>query len=277
MAAKTKRNQHKQQQRALRKRTQRKQKMARRQSQEPQRETPARILRRAREMPIEGAWVQEGWQERGAAVVVLARTNSSDNIVFGEYVVDYLCTGVKDTAFATNVSPEVFDNEVIPRLYGGIPPITAAVELVHEIVWGAVEYAETLGLRPPSAFRQSQRILEAPDALPRPDVVVFGYQGRPAYVPAPQDNQAAIIARLIDSVGLGNFYYIPQGDIPDDVMELLQIEQGEGDEAGAPLWTPEGQQTPGSADSGSGLWTPEQQAAQEQPADAPGLWTPGRA
>ena len=274
MAAKPKLNQHKKQQRALRKRTQRKQKIARRQSQEPRRETPAQILRRAREMPIEGAWMQREWQERGAAVVVLARTSSSGNIVFGEYVVDYLCTGIKDTAFATDVSPEVFANEVIPRLYGGIPPVAAAVELVHEIVWGAVEYAEALGLRPASAFRQSQRILEAPDALPRSGVE-FGYQGRPAYVPAPQDNQAAIITRLVDSVGLGNFYYIPQGDIPDDVIDLLQIEQGEGDEAGAPLWTPEGQQTPGRVESDSGLWTPGEQAASEE-ADAPALWTPGR-
>ena len=275
MARKTKRNQHKKQQRALRKRTQRKQRIARRQSQEAVRETPARILRRAREMPVEGAWVQEGWQERGAAIVVLARTNSSDNVVFGEYVVDYLCTGVKDTAFATDVSPDVFDNEVIPRLYGGVPPTAIAAELAHEIVWGAVEYAEALGLRPASAFRQSQRILDAPDALIRSGVVQFGYQGRPAYVPAPQDNQAAIISRLIDSVGLGNFYYIPQGDIPDDVIDLLQIEQGEGEEDGAPLWTPEGQQAPGSVDSGSGLWTPGEQPASEQP-DAPALWTPGR-
>ena len=275
MAQKTKRNQHKKQQRALKKRTQRKQKMAHRQSREPVRETPARILRRAREMPVEGAWVQEGWQERGAAIVVVARTNSGSNVVFGEYVVDYLCTGVKTTAFATNVSPEVFDNEVVPRLYGGVPPTAIAAELAHEIVWGAVEYAEALGLRPPSAFRQSQRILESPDGLTRPGVVQFGYQGRPAYVPAPQDNQAAIISRLIDSVGLGNFYYIPQGDIPDDVIDLLQIEQGEGDEAGAPLWTPEGQQALGSAESGSGLWTPEQQAASEE-SEAPALWTPGR-
>ena len=276
MARKTKRNQHKKQQRALRKRTQRKQRIARRQSQEAVRETPARILRRAREMPVEGAWVQEGWQERGAAIVVLARTNSSDNVVFGEYVVDYLCTGVKDTAFATDVSPDVFDNEVIPRLYGGVPPTAIAAELAHEIVWGAVEYAEALGLRPPSAFRQSQRILDAPDALAKSGVVQFGYQGRPAYVPAPQDNQAAIITRLIDSVGLGNFYYIPQGDIPDDVLDLLQIEQGEGEDDGAPLWTPEAQQqAPGSVDSGSGLWTPGEQPASEQP-DAPALWTPGR-
>ena len=276
MARKTKRNQHKKQQRALRKRTQRKQRIARRQSQEAVRETPARILRRAREMPVEGAWVQEGWQERGVAIVVLARTNSSDNVVFGEYVVDYLCTGVKDTAFATDVSPDVFDNEVIPRLYGGVPPTAIAADLAHEIVWGAVEYAETLGLRPPSAFRQSQRILDAPDALARSGVVQFGYQGRPAYVPASQDNQAAIITRLIDSVGLGNFYYIPQGDIPDDVIDLLQIEQGEGEDDGAPLWTPEAQQqAPGSVDAGSGLWTPGEQPASEQ-SDAPALWTPGR-
>ena len=143
-------------------------------------------------------------------------------------------------------------------------------------MWGAVEYAEALGLRPPSAFRQSQRILDAPDSFTRPGIVQFGYQGRPAYVPAPQDNQAAIISRLIGSVGLGNFYYIPQGDIPDDVIDLLQVEQGEGEDDGAPLWTPEGQQqAPGSVDSGSGLWTPGEQPASEQP-DAPALWTPGR-
>ena len=228
-------------------------------------------------MAVEGSWVQEGWQEQGAAIVVLARTNSSDNVVFGQYVVDFLCTGVKDTAFATNVSPDVFDNEVIPRLYGGVPPISVDVALAHEIGWGAVEYAETLGLRPASGFRQSQRILEAPDALARPGVVRFGYQGRPAYVPAPQDNQAAIISRLIDSVGLGNFYYIPQGDIPDEVIDLLQIEQGEDGETGEPLWTPEGQQAAGSVDSDSGLWTPgEQPASSEQAADTPALWTPGR-
>lgn len=276
MARKTKRNQHKKQQRALKKRTQRKQKIARRQSQESVRETPARILRRAREMPVEGAWVQEGWQERGAAVVVLARTNSNDNVVFGNYVVDYMCTGVKDTAFATNVSPEVFDNEVIPRLYGGVPPNAIAPDLAHEIVWGAVEYAEALGLRPTSGFRESQRVLDASDSFERSGVVQFGYQGRPAYIPAPQDNQAAILTRLIESVGLGNFYYIPQGDIPDDVIDLLQIEQGEDGEVGAPLWTPEGQQVQGNVDSGSGLWTPGEQPASEQSEDAPALWTPGR-
>ena len=277
MARKTKSNQHKKQQRALRKRTQRKQKVARRQSLESSvRETPARILRRAREMPIEGAWVQEGWQERGAAVVVLARTNSSDNVVFGHYVVDYLCTGVKDTAFATNVSPEVFDNEVVPRLYGGVPPTAIAPDLAHEIVWGAVEYAQALGLRPTSGFRESQRVLNASDSFGRSGAVQFGYQGRPAYIPAPQDNQAAILTRLIDSVGLGNFYYIPQGDIPDDVIDLLQIERGEDGEIGAPLWTPEGQQVQGSVESGSGLWTPGEQPASEQSDDAPALWTPGR-
>ena len=276
MAQKTKRNQHKKQQRALKKRTQRKQKMVRRQSQESVKETPARILRRAREMPIEGAWVQEGWQERGAAVVVLARTNSNENVVFGNYIVDYLCTGVKDTAFATNVSPEAFDNEVIPRLYGGVPPTAIAPDLAHEIVWGAVEYAEALGLRPTSGFRESQRVLGAPDSFARSGVVQFGYQGRPAYIPAPQDNQAAVLTRLIDSVGLGNFYYIPQGDIPDDVIELLQIEQGEDGEVGAPLWTPEGQQVQGSVETGSGLWTPGEQPASEQSEDAPALWTPER-
>ena len=208
------------------------------------------------------------------AQIVLARAKDTDNLVFGQYVVDYLCAGIKVTSYATNVPNQVFSNEVIPRLYSGTPPVAISGELAHEIVWGGFEFAETLGIRPPSEFRQSQRVLEPPDALPRAGAIQFGYQGRPAYIPAPDDNQPLIISRLIDSVGLGNFYYMPTGEVPEQVLELLQVE---GSEDGAPgsLWSPDEQQTTENVESDSSLWVP---GRQDEPAQAvpSGLWTPGR-
>ena len=271
------RNQHKKQQRALQKRTKRKQKQARKQSQAPVGINPRRLLRMARQMPVEGAWVQQGWQEQGVARVLLARTQPNENILFGEYIVDYLCTGIKDSSYASNVNRETFFNEVIPRLYSGTPPLDIEGSLAHETVWGAVEYAAELGFDPHRNFREAGRILDPSGTHPHSGAIAFGYQGRPLYIPADGDNQVGIIRRLIESVGLGNFYYLPRGDVPEDVAELLQPEQEE-DTPDSAIWRPDAQQQ-GSVNTESGLWVPGQQpdAAPEPEQEEQSLiWTPGR-
>ena len=275
--AKRNRNQHKKQQRALQKRTKRRQKQARKQSQTPVGINPRRLLRMARQMPIEGAWVQQGWQEQGVARVLLARTQPNDNILFGEYIVDYLCTGIKDSSYASNVNRETFFNEVIPRLYSGTPPLDVEGSLAHETVWGAVEYAAELGFDPHRNFREASRILDPSGTHAHSGAIEFGYQGRPLYIPADGDNQAGIIRRLIETVGLGNFYYLPRGDVPEEVAELLQPEQPE-DTPDSEIWRPDSQQQ-GSVNTESGLWVPGQQsesAPESEQEEQPLIWTPGR-
>ena len=105
-------SQHKKQQRALKKRTKRKQKLVRRRTQESGQDSPRRLLRRARRMPFEGAWVQRGWQEDGEARVLIARTQPSDDLLFAGFVVDYLCTGIRESSYFANVNRETFRNEI---------------------------------------------------------------------------------------------------------------------------------------------------------------------
>lgn len=278
---KKRQNQHKKQQRALRKRTQRNRKLSRRLAQESApRLSPRRLMRSARDMPISGAWVQQGWQEQGIARVVAARTQPNGNILFGEYIVDYFCTGLKDTSIAFDVPVDTFANEAIPRLYSGNPPLDISEELAHELIWGAIEYAGGFGFEPHRNFRDTRRILEPPPDSPNGSGIGFGYQGQPLYIPYPGDNQAAILKKLIDSVGLGNFYYLPRGDVPDEVREMLEVEApNEVEEAPASgIWTPQQAQSGGS-DTESGLWTPGQQpqpTPSEEPAEANPIWTPGR-
>lgn len=271
------RNQHKRQQRALQKRTKRKQKLARKQSQQPVTLNPRRLLRMARQMPVEGAWVQQGWQEQGIARVLIARTQPNDSIMFGEYIVDYFCTGIKDASYASNVNRETFFNEVIPRLYSGTPPLDIEASLAQEVIWGAVEYAEGLGFDPHRNFREASRILDPFETHTHSGAIDFGYQGLPLYIPAPDDNQVGIIRRLIEAVGLGNFYYMPRGDVPEEVAELLRVEQPE-ETPDSAIWTPELQQR-GDTDTQSGLWVPGQQpesAPESEQSEQSLIWTPGR-
>ena len=91
MAKKQKRNTLKKQQRALQKRTQRKKKLVQRAIHESASERPTSVLRRAREFPFLGAWVQRNWQQYGIASMIVARTQPDDNITFGSFLFDTSC------------------------------------------------------------------------------------------------------------------------------------------------------------------------------------------
>ena len=295
MAKKAKTNRAKQQ-RALKKRTvkRQKQKRARQAAADAvAAANPRRIMRGARRMPPFGAWVESGWQEGVIAHVAIARTMSSGNLLFADYLVDIRCLGALGSRYYTNVPPEDFETDILPRLYAGDPPLAISQELANEIVWGAVEYAESLGFPPDRVFRDAQFALEPADALPRAAGVQFGYNGMPLYIPAPWASdvsaQVDVLKTLINSVGLGNFIYQTQdGDIPEEVVEILGEAMGEAEteplvEDDPFLWTP------GGVDAASGLWIPgmEENAqdadpsqdaqgdAGEQPPSG-GLWTPGR-
>ena len=297
MAKKAKTNRAKRDRRALKKRTERRQKQKRARQAAADAvaaANPRRIIRGARRMTPIGAWVESGWQEGVVARIVVAREMPSGNVLFAEFMADIRCLGVRDTRFYANLPREDFETEILPRLYSPDPPLEISNELANEIIWGAVEYAESLGFRPHRRFRDNQFALEPADALPRAAGVEFGYNGMPLYIPAPWDNynQAAVVKTLINSVGLGNFLYqTPDGEIPDDVAEILGDAMDEMEEAEPTL--SEFEQSlwvPGGVDAESGLWVPGmegedadiEEIAVPPREDAGGgqsagaLWTPGR-
>ena len=270
-------SQHKKQQRAIQKRTRRKQKLVRKRAQESSQDTPRRLLRRGRRMPFEDAWVQRGWQDNGEARVLLARTQPTDDLLVASFAVDYLCMGIRQSSYAANVERDSLWNESLPRLYDAGPPLTISEELASEIVWGGVEYANGLGFRPVSAFRETQYTLKPADALPMSGAVDFGHNGRPVYIPYPHDNQVAIIRRLIDAVGPDGFDYVPRGEIPDEVADLIPRYEDEDFGAHDELWTPD--LGLGDADRDTALWLPGQEIESDQTDDErqeSSLWVPGR-
>ena len=274
---KKQRNSHKKQQRALQKRVKRKQKLDRKRAQEPVKDTPRRLLRRSRLMPLEGAWVQRDWQQQGEARVLVARAQPSDDLLIANFAVDYLCTGVRLSSYAANVDRDTFWKESLPRLYDGEPPSTISEAIANEIIWGSVEYADNLGFRPTSSFRETQYILQPDGALPTSGTIEFGFDGRPVYIPYSHDNQLAIIRRLIDEVGPDGFAYVPRGEIPDEVADLIPLDEIEDFDVLDELWVPD--MGLGDTDQQSGLWIPGQESEPDEADDEreeKSLWVPGR-
>ena len=274
---KKQRNSHKKQQRALQKRVKRKQKLDRKRAREPVKDTPRRLLRRSRLMPLEGAWVQRDWQQQGEARVLVARAQPSDDLLIANFAVDYLCTGIRLSSYAANVDRDTFWKESLPRLYDGEPPSTISEAIANEIIWGSVEYADNLGFRPTSSFRETQYILQPDGALPTSGMIEFGFDGRPVYIPYSHDNQLAIIRRLIDEVGPDGFAYVPRGEIPDEVADLIPLDEIEDFDVLDELWVPD--VGLGDTDQQSGLWIPGQESEPDEADDEreeKSLWVPGR-
>ena len=184
--------------------------------------SPLIHVRQARNYPIEGCWIRKDWKESGLAVVVLARRQPDGNFVFGNYLVDYYCLGLKNTYFNVDVPPGEFRHDYLPEMFQGTPALDISPALAHELIYGAIEYAAQFGFKPQRDFRDSQWILDPSDTHPRSGKIEFGKDGKPLFINGPYDNVDKIVRQLTRTAGEGNFDYLamigppPGEDIFDD-------------------------------------------------------------
>ncbi len=178
--------------------------------------SPLFYIRQARHYPVEGCWIRRDWQESGLAVIVLARRQPNGNLLFGNYLVDYYCLGLKDTFFNADIPPGEFKQSLLPRMFQGEKPLEISLALAHEIIYGAIEYAARFGFKPQRDFRNSQFILDPVDAHPRSGQVEFGKDGKPLFINGPYDNVDRILQQLRNTAGDGNFDYLAMLGSPDD-------------------------------------------------------------
>jgi hypothetical protein len=193
--------------------------------------SPLHHVRQARGYPLEGCWIQKDWQEGGLAVIVIARRQPDGNLVFGNYLVDYFCLGLKNTFFNVDITPGEFRNSMLPRMFADAgQPMEISPALAHEIIYGAIEYADRYGFKPQRDFRNSQYVLDLPGEHPRSGKVEFGKDGKPLYISGPYDNADRIIHQLMRTAGEGNFDYVVQVSGEEEVFLDDDFEVEEDDE-----------------------------------------------
>ncbi|KAF0108731.1 MAG: hypothetical protein FD146_617 [Anaerolineaceae bacterium] len=177
---------------------------------------PRYHLERAQEYPIIGCWIMADWKESGITPVIIAREQAPDKVLFANYLVDLYCLGIKDVFTKTDISRKAFERS-LSAMCNDVPK-ECTIEFAHELVYGALEFAEKYGFKPPPDFTKelADHVLDAPDAHPRKGNINFGKKGKPIFVAGPYDDERKInqvINTLMRTAGEGNFdYVIGMGD-----------------------------------------------------------------
>ncbi len=173
-----------------------------------------KTLELAKEYPILGCWIMQGWQEHGITPVVVARQNTESRIIYGVFLVDTYCLGIKNALWKVDVSLKQFERE-LPKLCSGSPE-PCEIGLAHELIYGSLEYARKYGFEPHFDFAKTSLVLDPPGVHPTSHSIEFGKDGKPFFVAGPYDNPRAIVNQLMRNAGEGNFNYLVMLDDADD-------------------------------------------------------------
>ena len=161
-----------------------------------------------RKLPIYECRVGNPMAGQGLAQVVVSRLRPNGNIILGFYLLDTWCLGLKNTMYRFNLTPDDYE-EVIDKMSGGTSIDFNKVDsnYAHNLIYGAIEYAEDLGIQPHKDFKLTEYILNDAGTIEFEEIE-FGKNGKPFYIAGPFDNSELIIKKLTQHAGIGNFDYI---------------------------------------------------------------------
>lgn len=165
------------------------------------------LIKRAEQFPIFECLLNQDWQEKGLAHILLSRKQSNTEFIIGVFLVDIFCLGLKNTFCNANVPLEEYEKLKLSMAEES-SLITCDPVLANRIVYGAIEYARKLGFEPQKDFRLSRFTLGEPSDADIPYNIEFGKDGKPLYIAGPNDNAGRVIERLSKTVGDGNFHYL---------------------------------------------------------------------
>lgn len=176
--------------------------------------SPARFMReKARKLPLGKCYVNSDWREAGMADVAVIRVRPSGNIVMGLFLVDTFCLGVKAALYRTNMTDYEFDDFL--QQYGSRFDIEEiSYEEAHNIIYGAISFAEEAGIEPCKDFDTASYILEE-DTEDVPLIEYeFGRDGKHFLIVGPNGIERMYIPMLQERLG-DNFDFLFEFD-PDD-------------------------------------------------------------
>ncbi len=163
-------------------------------------------LASAEKWPIVASLVPEDLWHGGMGQLILARRHPNGRLACAVFLVDTYCLGVKD-AFWKIMTESEYD-EVLRKVQttgGALDAVTP--EHFAKLVYGAVDYAQALGLPPHSDYRHARMLLAGIDASQCPDTFEFGHEGKPYYIQGPHDSPEKT-RRIMHRIKMANGHFL---------------------------------------------------------------------
>ena len=154
---------------------------------------PARVLRAAH-APIQHCFLTESVFDVGMGTLVLARGATPHHIALCSFLIDVFCLGIKDVMFES-VESEVFEM-YMDATDAGSPMVSVDPSYARKLMRDLAAWSQSIGFAPHRDFAAVERIFgdtstDASDAVFR-----FGRDGKPMYIPGPNDTAALIQRRI---------------------------------------------------------------------------------
>ena len=149
-------------------------------------------------------------------------------------MVDLYCLGVTDAFWSFNQNPDDFDKFIEQVRSGDEYCLRFAVAdypLLHNIINGAVEFANEYGFRPHKSYELAKYILEEDDESVQLIDVEFGFKGKPLYISSPGKpaEKNRVLAQLDKTLGRDNFYFIAESEANDFFDKEFKVENNKFD------------------------------------------------
>ncbi len=189
-------------------------------------QTPENQIRtRARNLKIGKCFTSNNWEDTRIATVTVTREHINGNLTVGFFLVDLGLLGVKDASYYFNMPAANFYELKNHQMQGfGIKEIS--YEFAHNLIYGAVAYAEDYGFKPHKDFEVARYILEE-DTEDIPLVEFeFGMDGVPTLFGSPDNPRNQERIHLEKTLGVGNFNFFTVGGFEQD-DEVVEDDEGD--------------------------------------------------
>jgi hypothetical protein len=154
---------------------------------------PARVLRAA-DAPIQHCLLTESVFDIGMGTLVLARGATPHHIAVSSFLIDAFCLGIKDVMF-DSVEREVFEM-YIEAMDAGSPMVPVNPNYARKLLRDLAAWSQSIGFAPHRDFAAVERVFGDVSADASDADFRFGRDGKPVYIPGPDDTAPLILRRI---------------------------------------------------------------------------------
>jgi hypothetical protein len=154
---------------------------------------PARVLRAA-DAPIQHCFLTESVFDIGMGTLVLARGATLHHVALSSFLIDTFCLGIKDVMFES-VEGEVFEI-YMDAMDAGSPVVSVDPSYARKLLRDLAAWSESIGFAPHPDFAAVERVFGDVSVDTSDAVFRFGRDGKPVYIPGPNDTVHLIQRRI---------------------------------------------------------------------------------
>ena len=156
---------------------------------------PARVLRAA-QAPIQHCFLTESVFDIGMGTLILARGATPHHLALSSFLIDVFCVGIKDVIFES-VESEVFEM-YMEVTDAGSPMISVDPSYARKLLRDLAAWSQSIGFAPHRDFEAVERIFGDVNADASEAAFQFGRDGKPVYIPGPNDTASLIRRRIAE-------------------------------------------------------------------------------